>query len=226
MLLSFLRSKAATIAAVALFTLAACGGGGSDGPSTLVVGFDYPPSTVNGEVFRPLSVAPTVTGLQGHSATFQALDPLPVGLTINRNTGEISGVPLAKGDHLVSIQLSVSGYEGRLLSVPRITITSPFTFSYGLTYEVGLTVGQPMMPIVPHHTGLQAGDQVSYALAPASGSSTSLPPGVTFDTTTGVLSGAPTATQAATFYTVRTTITRGSYSTTLDDPTVSISVRN
>lgn len=224
MLFSFLRSKSATLAAVALFTLAACGGGGSDEPSTLVVGFDYP-TTVNGQVFQPLSVAPTVTGLQGHSATFEALDPLPAGLTVNRNTGEISGVPLASGDHLVSIQLSVSGYEGRLLAGPRITITSPFTFSYALSSEIGLTVGQPMTPIVPRHTGLQAGDQVSYALAPTS-RSTSLPPGVTLNAATGVLSGTPTATQAATFYTVRATITRGSYSTALNDPVVSISVRN
>lgn len=78
MLLFFLRSKPATLAAVALFTLAACGGGGSDGPSTLVVGFDYLPTTVNGRVFQPLSVAPTVTGLQGHSATFEALDRCPL----------------------------------------------------------------------------------------------------------------------------------------------------
>lgn len=51
-----------------------------------------------------------------------------------------------------------------------------------------------------------------------------LPAGITLNPNTGVLSGTPTTVQAATFYNVRVTITRGTYTTTLEE-FVSMSVR-
>lgn len=210
--------------AAGLVLLAGCGGGGDSESSTLVVGFDYPSAAVQARVFEPVSVAPAVSGLQGNTPTFAATDPLPAGLALDSRSGTISGVPTRRGDHIVGVELTVPGYEGRLLSSTRIMVTTPFAFTYGISYEMGLTVGQPMTSPAPTVTGLQAGDQLSFALAPASSVSMTLPAGITLNPNTGVLSGTPTTAQAATFYNVRVTITRGAYTTTLEE-FVSMSVR-
>lgn len=143
--------------AAGLVLLAGCGDGGDSESSTLVVGFDYPSAAVRARVFEPVSVAPAVSGLQGNTPTFAATDPLPAGLALDSRSGTISGVPTRRGDHIVGVELTVPGYEGRLLSSTRIMVTTPFAFTYGISYEIGLTVGQPMTSPAPTVTGLQGG---------------------------------------------------------------------
>jgi len=73
----------------------------------------------------------------------------------------------------------------------------------GLSYPQpqSLIVNQPITPLTPSSTGGQA---TSYAVSPA------LPAGLSLDTSTGVISGTPTAVAAQATYTVTASNSAGS----------------
>jgi large repetitive protein len=117
-------------------------------------------------------VAPLVWNAQG----------LPNGLTLNTSTGAIAGTPTAAGTSPVNVTVTDAASQ-----------TANRTFS--------LVIAQPPLSIVT--TGLPGGRQsVPYNAAvaatggnpPLSWSATQLPPGVVLNSSTGALSGIPTAT--------------------------------
>lgn len=113
---------------------------------------------------------------------------LPVGLSLNSNTGAINGTP--------------SGVERPQFT---LTVTDAYnrtaTRSYTVDISNGLTLVQTVLPRgmqgVAYSTALSAsGGAAPYSFSITSGA---LPTGVTLNTSTGVISGSPSVTATSTF---------------------------
>ena len=154
--------------------------------------------TAAGTIGTPFSYLVTATG----SPTIYSASPLPPGLSIVAATGAITGTPTTAGTTVIVITATnafgtstttVTATVAAATVAP--VITSPAT-SPG-------TVGSPIVPYVIVATGL-----------PTSYTATGLPPGLSINSSTGVINGTPTT---AGTYTVTTTATNsaGSSSTTV-----------
>jgi len=139
------------------------------------------PATSTGFVNEPFSSGPiTVTG--GTAPYTFSLAPgstLPAGLTLSPSTGAISGTPTAAG----TFSIQVTDFHGLVA-----TVTCPFTIktlpvcpAFG-SGTINVPFSSPA--IVP--TGGTA--PYTFSLAPGS----TLPAGLTLNTTTGAISGTPT----------------------------------
>jgi hypothetical protein len=129
---------------------------------------------------------------------------LPSGVTLDPNTGTISGTPTEMGSggavirgYTSSDDFADAEISFTILQAPEIAYAgSPFTFT--ATIDAGSNA--------PTSTG---GAIDSYAISPA------LPAGLSFDTTTGIISGTPTAETATTSFTVTATGPGGEGQTTI-----------
>jgi hypothetical protein len=125
-----------------------------------------------------VGVAFTYNTTASPAATSFNITGLPAGLTANTSTGVISGTPTVAG--VSSISLSANNATG---SGPVTTLT--------------LTVGnRPVVTSVVSASGT-VGSPFSYTIlasfSPTSYNATGLPAGLSINTTTGVISGTPTA---------------------------------
>jgi|GEM_PF-1681544 len=169
------------------------------------VGLSYAASVA---VYRPgEAIAPNAPTLTGGVATSYSASPgLPAGLVLDPITGIITGTPngpIPQTDYVVT----ASNAGGSTTAVLRITIrdAAPQGLTYGqLTPVYG--VGQP---ITPNVATLAAGTGASFAITPA------LPPGLTFDTSTGRISGTPSVLYPAAQHTVTASNTEGASTVTL-----------
>jgi Ca2+-binding RTX toxin-like protein len=141
----------------------------------------------------------TPTGFTG-TITYTIAGTLPSGLSIDSATGVISGTPTTT---LTTTAFTISATAGS------VTATS----------IVNITVSDPAAAVITPGTQIVSGTQnsaissttafsttkftgsVTYAIA----GSVALPTGLNFNTSTGVLSGTPTSTLAATTFTVTAT---------------------
>jgi hypothetical protein len=144
-----------------------------------------------------VDLVPTVNG----TATSYSISPsLPDGLSLSTTAGAITGTPtgtMASIDYTVTASNS-SGSTTAIVTI-QVLHSPPSNLSYpAIEYVVAVTVNE-----APTVTGVVA----SYSISPT------LPSGLAFDTTTGVISGKPTAMTAATMYTVTATNNGGSSST-------------
>jgi hypothetical protein len=195
----------AVLTVVAL--LPACGGGGDGGHATAT----YPTASIEylqdaglvvGAPTPPLipAVAGSVTG------DFQISPPLPPGLNIDPDLGNIYGIPTAPAPTTVYTVTAASA-EGRIKTTVRFTVRdvipnisySPNTWN--LTQDVPLAAN-----ITPGNRG---GVVVTWSIDRI------LPAGLTFDTNDGTISGTPTAASPQTNYLVMATNSGGTSSTTL-----------
>ena len=140
----------------------------------------------------------------GSAVVSYAVSPgLPAGLSLNTSTGVISGTPnmaAATGTYTVTATNS-AGHTTVGLS---ITVNAAVIAPSGLTYSVNpavYTVGTAISSNTPSSTG---GAVVSYAVSP------DLPAGLSLNTSTGVISGTPSADAAIAIYTVTATNSAGS----------------
>jgi hypothetical protein len=106
---------------------------------------------------------------------------LPPGLAIDSATGKITGTPTTEGTYAVNITTTHSSYVPlsftlmiRVKATPELLVITSNSVITG-------TAGQSISYWID-----TTGKATSYALAP-------IPPGLTFDSTTGKLSGTPTA---------------------------------
>jgi uncharacterized repeat protein (TIGR03803 family) len=166
-------------AAVSTVTLTATNTGGT-GSAVLTLTINPPtpmitsPLTATGQVGVAFnyqitaSNAPTSFGATG----------LPAGVTVNTTTGVISGTPTTAAVSTVTLTATNAGGTGSAVLTltiypPTPVITSPLT----ATGQVGVAFSY----------------QITASNAPASFGATSLPAGLTVDTTAGIISGTPTA---------------------------------
>ena len=177
-------------------------------PATLT--YSTNPATYNVGVAIAANT-PTNTG--GTAASYTVVPTLPWGLTLNRSTGAINGIPtVATPQTAYSVTAyNLSGSTSATLSIT-VTNSAPTNLSYGNaapTYTAGASI-----PVnLPTWTG---GEPTQYSVLPTLPSSPAFKTtGLTFDTSSGAISGTPTAAMAATSYTVTASNAFGSATATL-----------
>ena len=135
---------------------------------------------------------PTASG--GNIASFSVSPALPSGLSLNTTTGEITGTPtvIQTSANYTITATNVIGSTTR-----QISIAVPNAAPVGLTYSSvssRYTVGASITANTPSFSG--GGQATSFSINPT------LPNGLNFNTTTGVITGLPASMTAATSYTV------------------------
>ncbi len=161
----------------------------------------YPSATLTATKTVAISpLTPTVGG--GAVITYTVSPALPAGLSINTSTGVISGTPTALSPS-ANYTLTANNGTGFTTFAMNITVVdvAPSQLSYAT--PVGLVRTQVMTSLSPTSIG---GTVISYSVVPA------LPAGLLLNSTTGVISGTPTAVTAQATYTITATNTGGSSS--------------
>lgn len=131
---------------------------------------------------------------------FSAVDPLPTGLSLDPATGAISGT-LTAASAAANYTIQVTDNLGVIANATiNITVNAAPTVGTNYTSPVALTVGQAFTSSTP---------AVSGGTAPITFSASSLPAGLSVNSSTGVVSGTPSAASAATGYTITATDANG-----------------
>lgn len=177
-----------------------------------------PASLPNGAMGTPYDQTITATGGSGGYTFSVSSGALPTGLTLTSSSGQISGTPQASGTYSFTITATDStGHTGsRAYSV---TISMGVTLTVYPNNTVDGWVGQGYSS-----TFSASGGTGSYTFSKSSGT---FPPGLSFNGSTGVLSG--TFTKASTYnFTIMATDTVGdtgsrAYSITVQPVTLAIS---
>lgn len=134
---------------------------------------------------------PSSTG--GAIAAYSVAPPLPAGLGLDPATGIVSGTPtvLAPAAAYVVTAANTGGSTTATLTLT-VQDQAPAALAYA-TNPSSYTIATAIQPNVPTNAG---GAITSYSVAPA------LPAGLSLDTSSGVISGTPTALSAAATYVV------------------------
>lgn len=187
----------------AFYTIKAQNAVGQTSFSLSVAVVDAPPSALSypspqtyptAAAITPIN--PTVTGMVvGYSVS----PALPPGLTLDAATGRISGTPTQAA---ASAQYVVTAGDSGGSTTFALTITVNLAPPKSLSYStpVLFVMNAPMVPLTPTVQGIIS----HYSVSP------NLPPGVLLDATAGIISGTPTAAQAAATYTVTASNSAGS----------------
>jgi len=174
--------------------LSACGGSGGSSspppPTPAPSGLSYPtpPTFTVGTPIAPLS--PMVTGTV---QTYAVTPALPAGLALNATSGAITGTPTA-AKSAASYVVTASNAGGQTSATVSITVddVSPDIAYPASNYT--FSTGAAVAAITPTAAG---GAVVTWSIDHA------LPAGLAFNTSTGVISGTPTAVSAQATYVVR-----------------------
>jgi len=149
---------------------------------------------------------PSASG--GPIQRYAVAPPLPAGLSLDPETGIISGTPTAVATPAVYL-VTAENAGGSATARVQIEVRSTPAAPAGLTYRetaIVYTVGQAIVANAPTSSG---GPITSYSVEPA------LPAGLQLDTHTGVISGTPVAVASETHYTVTGTNATGSVTVVL-----------
>jgi len=147
--------------------------------------------TIYGNPVTPPSITSTLsaTGTSGYPFTYQItaantptrfaateLPQLPPGLGLNPYTGVISGIPTASGTFAITISaINAGGTNSNTLSLT--ILAPPPSITSGLTLTG--TYGEPLSY------------QITASNSPVSFNATGLPPGMSLDPSSGLISGTP-----------------------------------
>jgi uncharacterized delta-60 repeat protein len=136
----------------------------------------------------------------GPVVSYSISPALPAGLSFSTSNGVISGTPTAlsaAANHTVTAT-NTGGFTTVSVNIT-VNDVAPTSLTYS-TNPATYTKGTAITNNTPSSSG---GAVVSYSISPA------LPTGLSFSTSTGVISGTPTALSAATDYTVTATNSGG-----------------
>ena len=190
---------------ISLLTLAGCSNGGSSSVSlTAPTALSYPNSSPLIEGVTILSIEPTVSG--GVATLFEVTPALPVGLTLDATTGEISGTPTSVTP-LADYTVRASNFLGFAEFVLQLAVDPQAPC--GLTYietNVTYVVGQA---ISPNSANVGCGLVDLFSVTPQ------LPLGLSLDPVTGDIFGTPTAITAASDFIITASNVTGSDSVVL-----------
>ncbi|KVD87066.1 hypothetical protein WS62_18540 [Burkholderia sp. ABCPW 14] len=135
------------------------------------------------------------TSIGGEITQYSVAPALPAGLSLDPQTGVITGTPTAvtaPAVYTVTGSNSVGSVTAQLNIEVRAQVAPPASLQYADPAPVYVT-GQPIVPDAPQSTG---GEITQYSISPT------LPAGLSMDAQTGVISGTPGNPQAQTTYTV------------------------
>ncbi|WP_157555993.1 DUF7507 domain-containing protein [Herbidospora yilanensis] len=186
------------------FTVAAVNAAGTGSPSTVSatvtpnanprLTFGPPPG---GQVNVAYNVPLTMTGGTAPTTWSISAGSPPPGVTLNPSTGLLSGTPTSAGTYDFTVRIVDAGGQSdtraatvTIVPPPVLTVPTPPAAQVAVAYNLPLSV---------------SGGTGPYTYSLASGT---LPPGVTLNTSTGLISGTPT-TQGAYAFTVKVTDTNG-----------------
>ena len=198
------------------YTITATNAGGS-GATTIKITtnppapvISYSPSTnVYVELTAISALTPTNTG--GPVATWSISPGLPLGLTFNTATGVISGTPLAiSALTTYTVTATNAGGSGNTTVKIEVDLLAP-----SIVYTPAANTYTVALAIATWSPTVLTGTPTSYSISPG------LPAGLSFNTSTGAITGTPTATSPSTIYTV-TASNAGGFGTT----TITITCNN
>lgn len=167
----------------------------------------YSPDSIVGTVNSAItSLSPTNSG--GAVSSWSVSPDVPAGLSFSTSTGIFSGTPTATSASatyaVTATNATGSATFNVTISVSGTALTAP-VISYSPATVSG-TVNSAISTLTPSNSG---GAATSWSISP------SVPTGLTFSTSTGAISGTPTATSASSTYTVTATNSAGSGTATL-----------
>lgn len=155
-------------------------------------GLSYPISSAN--YITTNVITPNTPRSSGGAVVSYAVSPaLPTGLSLDTNTGEITGTPTASTsatDYTVTAT-NTGGSTNVIVSIT-VFLSAPTGVSYSTPSATYLT-NVAIAPNIPSNSG---GPAEAYAVSPA------LPTGLSLDTTTGEITGTPTVAASTADYTV------------------------
>jgi uncharacterized repeat protein (TIGR01451 family) len=195
------------VVAATNYTVTATNTGGSTTVALSITVNDAPPSalaySVNPAIYtRGLAIAANNPHSNGGAVvSYSVLPALPSGLALNTSTGVITGTPLALAP-TANYTVTATNSGGSATVALNITVNDVPPSS--LTYSANPAIYTKGAAIAANNPGSSGGPVVSYSVSPA------LPAGLALNTSTGVISGTPTALAPAANYTVTATNTGGS----------------
>ncbi|PWA06956.1 hypothetical protein DB895_02965 [Flavobacterium psychrotolerans] len=195
------------ISSTATYTVTANNSGGSVSFGVVITVNDVAPNSLSynsPNVFTKNSVIsnlnPTVSG--GAVISYGIAPSLPSGLSFNTSTGVISGTPtVISSTATYTVTANNSGGSVSFGVVITVNDVAPNSLSYNSPNV--FTKNSVISNLNPTVSG---GAVISYGIAP------SLPSGLSFNTSTGVISGTPTVISSTATYTVTANNSGGSVS--------------
>ena len=158
--------------------------------------FSYSSSSYRLRKNQPMSsLAPSV---QGDRPFLFSVNQLPNGLSLNSQSGVLSGTPTALNVGGAASIIKVSNFENSVTTSVTFFVLDPVVLNFGAT-NYTFKVGSTILPIAPGISVYAFWVPTNYSVTP------SLPAGLKLNSLTGEITGSPTGVTAATSYRIRAT---------------------